>query len=228
MAKSIFTNSKNISYAFLSLFFLFFLFNNIILINALPHDAENNIYSNQQQNTYYNLIVSSDNATNCNLTYIQIGNNVNNINLGMNRNIQDFSILVSSGNFTGLNNVCMGITCYGSGYETGSKCLTVTPTGGDRINSLGIFIILLIVSLLILAIAVVMHNGYVGFIAGALFIVTGVYSMIYGVGNLSNVWTQAISYVVIGIGFMFEVSAGYEIIGDVGFGIGGSSGEEED
>ena len=101
-----------------------------------------------------------------------------------------------------------------------SYTLNITPTGGDRINSLGIFIILVIISIAILIIAMVFQNGYIGFISGCLFLVTGVYTMIYGLGNLSDTWTRAVAYVILGIGLIFCVSAGIQIIGDTGFGIG--------
>lgn len=95
----------------------------------------------------------------------------------------------------------------------------VTPTGGDRLNSLGIFTILILVSIAVLGMAMIFKNGYFGFIAGCLFLVTGVYIMINGLGNLSNTYTQAVSYVVLGMGLIFCISAGIQIIGDTGFGI---------
>jgi len=101
----------------------------------------------------------------------------------------------------------------------------ITPTGGDRLNSLGIFIVLLVVSLVILVLGIIMKNGYVGFISGTLFMIAGVYSMIYGIGNLTDMWTRSVAFVLIGIGIMLGISAGINIIGDTGFGIGK---EEED
>lgn len=92
----------------------------------------------------------------------------------------------------------------------------VTPTGGDRLNSLSIFIILIISSLSIILLGIVIGNEYIGFIGGALMIISGVYSMIYGIGNLSDTWTQAISYVIIGLGLIFEISAGYSAVAGSG------------
>lgn len=99
----------------------------------------------------------------------------------------------------------------------------ITPTGGDRLNSLGIFIILILFSIALLGMALIFKNGYVGFIAGCLFLVTGVYVMIYGLGNLNDTWTRAVSYTVLGMGLIFCISAGIEIIGEVS----GRDGEEE-
>lgn len=116
--------------------------------------------------------------------------------------------------------LCSATCCDAGRCGTGTDCdFVITPTGGDRINSLGIFIILILASIAVLGMALAFQNGYVGFIAGCLFLVTGVYVMIYGLGNLSDTWTQSVSYVILGMGLIFCVSAGIQIIGDTGFGI---------
>ena len=94
-------------------------------------------YDTQKQYDNYNLVISSNNATNCNLTYIIISGNLTNYNLEMTKNFQDFSILINGNNFTELKDICMGITCWdsSSNSEPGSKCLTITPSGQANINS---------------------------------------------------------------------------------------------
>ena len=86
--------------------------------------------------------------------------------------------------------------------------MEVNGTGDDR--GIALFIILAIASLLVIILAVVSENEYIGFLGGALFIMTGMYSLIYGIGNLANMYTQAIAYVSIGLGFLFLVAAGYK------------------
>lgn len=74
-----------------------------------------------------------------------------------------------------------------------------------------LFVILSLLSLIILSLAFVSQNEYLGFISGALFIITGVYSMIYGVLGLSTLYTRAIAFTFIGLGLLFEIAAGYKV-----------------
>ena len=111
-------------------------------------------------------------------------------------------------------------------YQCAIYDFEITPTGEDRVNSLGIFIILVMISLLVLVFGLIMKNGFIGAVSGFLFLVTGVYSMMYGIGNLADLWTRSVAFVLIGIGIMLAISGGIGIIGDSGFGIG--KGKEED
>lgn len=65
--------------------------------------------------------------------------------------------------------------------------------------------------ILILLFAFLMENEWLGFIAGALFIVAGVYIMIYGLLGLASIYTRAISFTLIGLGLLFEIAAGYKV-----------------
>lgn len=104
----------------------------------------------------------------------------------------------------------------GSISNVESFTLDINATGDDRGNSL--FLILAIASLLVLGLAIIAENEYIGFAGGALLIVTGVYALIYGIGNLANLYTQAIAYVAMGLGFIFLVAAGYKAAeGNVSF-----------
>ena len=86
--------------------------------------------------------------------------------------------------------------------------MEVNGTGDDRGNDL--FLILALASLVVIGLAVVSENEYIGFMGGALFIVTGMYALIYGIADLANMYTQAIAYVSIGLGFLFLIAAGYK------------------
>lgn len=83
---------------------------------------------------------------------------------------------------------------------------TVTTTG-----DIFLFLILVGVGLLLLVFAVLMGNEYLGFAAGVLFIVAGIYGMVYGVGGFSDLYSQAISFTLIGVGLLFEIAAGYKV-----------------
>lgn len=99
----------------------------------------------------------------------------------------------------------------------------VNATGDSR--GISLFLILAISSLLVMAVAMLAQNEYIGFVGGALFIVTGIYAMIYGVGNLANTYTRTIGFTSIGLGLMFFIAAAFKAIeGTSGF----SSREDDD
>lgn len=113
-------------------------------------------YETHKQNTDYLLIISSNNATSCNVTYV--GNSTN-LKLNMTRMGQDFSRLIAKENFSVMEDTCMGVTCYdGVRYETGSVCLTVNY-GGYNLG-LSESIIMMIVILILVAISsVTLYTG---------------------------------------------------------------------
>jgi hypothetical protein len=97
------------------------------------------------------------------------------------------------------------------GTSSGSEIfyIQVNPTGDNR--GIALFLVLALASAIVLVFGILFENEYIGFIAGALFIVTGVYVMIFGLSNLANMYTQAIAYVCIGLGFLFGIAAGYKV-----------------
>lgn len=99
----------------------------IIVISAQPH----------QQDTSYDLIISSNNATLCNMSYIQYPNNTKiTYNQTLTRDGQTFSATIPEGNFSQNGETCMGITCFdGSQYEVGSICVEVNYFGKELSQS---------------------------------------------------------------------------------------------
>ena len=103
------------------------------------------------------------------------------------------------------------INCIQAGEnKTATFTAQVNPTGDAR--GYGLFLILALSALLLLGGGILLENEYVGFIAGTLFIVTGVYSMIYGIGGLADLYTRAIAFSSIGLGFIFAIAAGYKVV----------------
>jgi hypothetical protein len=102
------------------------------------------------------------------------------------------------------------------GINSGSEIFyfRINQTGDNRTSTL--FLILALGSVIVLGFGVLFQNEYIGFIAGGLFIVTGVYVMIYGFADLSDMYTRAIAYVSIGLGLIFEVAAGYKVAEETG------------
>lgn len=87
---------------------------------------------------------------------------------------------------------------------------------GDRINNLALFLVLSIGAIVMLILAIAIGNEYLGFMAGALFVVAGVYALIYGISDLANLYTRSIGFISIGLGTIFLVAAGYSVVADAG------------
>jgi hypothetical protein len=123
----------------------------------------------------------------------------------------DINYTLLTNQLTQLGNYPGKINCIDAGEnKTATFILAVTPTGDERGYSL--FLVMSIASLLVLALGIWAENEYVGFLAGVLFMVTGIYSMIYGIGNLADLYTRAIAFSSIGLGLIFEIAAGYKVV----------------
>lgn len=93
-----------------------------------------------------------------------------------------------------------------NGICTQNVKFEITPGG-----NIFLFLILAILGLIILILAIVASNEWLGFISGTLFIVDGIYVMIYGLASLSSLYTRAIAFTLLGLGFMFGIAAGYKV-----------------
>lgn len=87
----------------------------------------------------------------------------------------------------------------------------VTPTGDDRENTFTLFLILLIVSALIFVGGYFLDSDWMIFFGGILWILTGMYGMIYGIGSLANLYTRAISGIFIAMGLVFILASIFNI-----------------
>ena len=92
----------------------------------------------------------------------------------------------------------------------------VTPTGITQYSILNnpILIILLVISILFLILALYTKNYPMGFISGVMFIISGIYTMIYGFNNYADDYSRTVGLVLIALGFIFMLASGYEWIAD--------------
>jgi hypothetical protein len=88
----------------------------------------------------------------------------------------------------------------------------ITTTGIDANNKIPIF--LLIFSVVLLVLGFWFESPPIGFFSGILFMLTGVYLMIYGFGDINDLYTRAFAYVVIALGMITSVLAGFSMIED--------------
>lgn len=109
-------------------------------------------------------------------------------------------------------------------YKCDMVCTYAGVSGSQRFyldigsgGNMGLFLILALASLLLLLVGYLMENEYIGFISSTLFILTGLYALIYGVGNLSNLYTTGIGWVALGLGILFMMASAYSAIANGGF-----------
>ena len=103
------------------------------------------------------------------------------------------------------------MTCT-DGTDSGSEIFyfSITPSGDD--GDYKLFLIIGLGAIILLSFAYIFKDNILGFISGVMFIVLGVYVMIYGVGDISDIYTRTISFVSIGLGLMFSIASAYNQI----------------
>jgi hypothetical protein len=85
----------------------------------------------------------------------------------------------------------------------------VTSTGNDK--DLYLPLLLGIGGMLLLISGIFVRNAFLGLFSAFLFIILGVYSLIYGLGIINDAYTQMISYVIIGLGTVIGFASVYEL-----------------
>lgn len=164
-----------------------------------------------KQNECVNLYQLCDNCTYVNLTsVIRSGGNgtVWSILLPMTKVGTDY-------NYTFCNTDIAGDYSYNvCGDKNGViKCenidFKITPTGDTR--GFGLFLVLIIASVMMFLGSFQFDFDWGVFLSGILFILSGVYAMIYGVGNLADLYTRGIAIVSVGLGLIFIVASIFNI-----------------
>jgi len=184
-------------------------------------------YDTHEKNTSYELVVTSNNATTCNLSYIQTPDGTLTIyNNEMTKDGQTFYQNVTQGNFTKVGATCMGISCTdGTNNEVGNKCLDVTlsgidPDSSDHTISLAfLFIIFGIAAVfLFLAFKVESPGVKIFFILASFVFLIGSLIMSYVVAFDSNM-TMRINNTIVAMiwafGFIFFTVLAYIMINQI-------------
>lgn len=163
--------------------------------------------------TDYELVVSSNNATGCNLSYIHYpDNSLTFFNIEMTQSGKDFNLTVGANNFTLIGETCMGITCTdGSSYETGSVCEEITPTG--FLNSMSYYILILILSLGIVILGLWKRDAPITILGSFGLYFLGIYILYYGLVNVRDpIYTWASGLIMLGLAFYISAKASHELI----------------
>jgi disulfide bond formation protein DsbB len=82
-------------------------------------------------------------------------------------------------------------------------------------------------SLVLLLLAFIFKNYIFAIISGFAFLGTGVYGMIFGFGNMTNLYTRIISYIIIGLGIILTIVSSFDYMKDMS-GEGDDIGGDED
>lgn len=90
--------------------------------------------------------------------------------------------------------------------------ILVTPTGDDR--GVSFVLIMGLASVILLGGSMILKNYYLAFISGLLFVVLGVYTLINGYNNVTDLTTNTIAYTSLGLGVLFSIVAAYEWVLD--------------
>lgn len=203
----------------------------IVMSSPVIADAPLIFQSNQPYNVKIPCVNNGTYCSNsavCNLTVIyQDGSTI--IQNGIMNNQGTYFNYTVNVNLSQLGDYRGTMNCIDNGLggiKTFSYSLTST---GDNSNW-SFWLILAFFSLILVIIAMYSGNEYMMFIASGAILVTGIYSMIYGIMSIANVYTQSIALIIIAIGIFFLVISSLKAIAEAsgekdemigGFGPGG-------
>jgi len=150
----------------------------------------------------------------CNITIFDTLNALIVNDQGMTNQLNFFNYTMDNGNVTWPQGRYRATMVCLDGGKGGSQTFLfdINSNGQSTNTNLTIFIVLALASVLILLAALLVENEYLGFISGALFVVTGLFVIIYGIGNWSNMYTDAVGWVTLGLGLLFLLAAAYGAI----------------
>lgn len=109
--------------------------------------------------------------------------------------------------------------------KTFAVYFTITPTVGAEDNTT-MFIIIGLIAILLLILGALTRNYIFSTISGFTILIAGIYSMIYGFGSITNVYTQMISVIIAGIGAIITIISSLGLLEDFDF--GGSKEDDDD
>lgn len=107
------------------------------------------------------------------------------------------------------------VRCIGNTTGFSTFTFEVNPTGAVQTSILNnpMLLILGILALILIGMGVHFNSPWFGFIGSIMFVLGGVYTMIYGFNNVTDIYTRGISVVFIGVGIIFMFLAAYEWYG---------------
>jgi len=148
----------------------------------------------------------------CNITISNPNNELIVLNSPMTRNDTIYNYTFTSTDYLGdydINIYCSNVTLSGNSESS----LTITTTGQNP--NLRITIFLLVIALGIFILALYLKSHAIGFTSGILFSIGGTYLMIYGLGDVADMYTRSIAFVILTFGIFVTLIAGIEWLEDL-------------
>ena len=104
------------------------------------------------------------------------------------------------------------VRCEGTDNAFSTFTFEVTPTGKPQTSILDnpMLIVLALLGLLLVGFGAYFSNPWFGFIGSIMFLFGGIYTMVYGFNNVTDLYTRGIGVTFIGLGFIFMFTAAYE------------------
>ena len=134
-------------------------------------------------------------------------------NIVMTKGVSEFNYTFTQTSSLGLYYV-NGYCVAGTDIQNWRYSISITPVGGPE-NNTTFFIILFVIALILLILAFIFHNYIFSMLAGFLFMITGVYGMIYGIGDITNLYSRMVSYIIIALGAIITIVSGLDLIGSI-------------
>ena len=172
---------------------------------SLPH----------KQNTDLTVVVNSNNATTCNVSFIQYPDNtISYFNGEMTKNGNSFNYTMTWSNFTQIGETCAGITCTdGSEDSVGSVCRDVTASGFN--GTLGFYILIFGISIALIVAGFWIQDNWVIVLGGFALVFVGLFIMFFGIDIIKDtVYTWALGIIVLMTGAYFGIRGAIEAISD--------------
>ena len=149
----------------------------------------------------------------CNITVVDPDHDVIVLNQAMTRNDTIYNYTLTDTEELGIYKIktyCGNVTFSGENLD---GTLDITTTG--RTSQFKINLFLVLGGLLLFGLAVYLRSHALGLLSGFLFLIAGVYFMIYGLGDMSDLYTRSIAGIIIALGAVVTISAGYEWLKEV-------------
>lgn len=131
--------------------------------------------------------------------------------------INEWAARLSETNFSSSGYYAYLVQCNGTqmGCEDKGAFKVIDNVVTDTASSdWRIFVILILLAMSLLVFSLWSESYAFSFITGAAFILAGVYSMIYGFDGVTDVYTRAIGFILLGIGVILAIISAFGMVGD--------------
>lgn len=185
----------------------------IFILAFIIYSALTTAYIPSKVNTDLQFSITSNNATQCNVSTIDKPTATVVLNKILTKTGQTFYGTITKGNITTTGTYCFNIACTdGINIETGSKCFDITPSGNN--NNLGFYFLVIGIIYAIAFVGFFGKNEWVTILGGMGMIALGLYSINNGVVIFRDTITDVFSWTTIGLGSFFAIYAGISVINE--------------